>query len=155
MRVARERLIFLALCALDEIVDQAEGGPVRPTIGLRFALAFLWACSDGTARGCYDGFWRCVTPKKPDEQYRSHSLYHQFAGDHLRGITKTLGFDFETKLRARINRARGMPPEHRSLIAERVKRGAADDEEQKARARRARFCDLERGGRWEGRDARW
>ena len=51
MRVARQRLIFLALCALDEIVDQAEDGPGPPTIALRFALAFLWACSDGTERG--------------------------------------------------------------------------------------------------------
>lgn len=144
MRVARERLIFLALCALDEIVDQAGDGPVQPTIGLRFALAFLWACSDGSDRTCYDGFWRCVTPKKPGEQHRGHELYRDYAGAHLRGIAGTLGFDFEIELRERINRARGLPPGHRSLMAERVTRGAAEDAAQKMQARRARYCDLQR-----------
>ena len=142
MRVARARLIFLALCALDEIVDQAKDAPVRPGFGLRFTLAFLFALSDGRERACYDGFWRCVTPQK--EPHREHRLYYDYADGHLRAIARTLGFDFEAELREAINRARGLPPGHRSLKTRLWNAAAAGPEEQKERARRARFCDLER-----------
>jgi hypothetical protein len=125
------------------MVDQAKDGPIKPSFALRFTLAFLYALSDGKDRGSYDGFWRCVLPPGRDHA-RSHSLYHQYAGDHLRGIAKSLGIDFEVELRERINRARG-----KMLTADRRKatalREAADErEQQKERARRARFCDLER-----------
>lgn len=142
MRVGRERLIFLGLCALDEIVDQAKDGPMRPTFGLRFTLALLWALSDGKERPSYDGFWRCVTPQK--EPHREHQLYYDYADDHLRAIARSLGFDFETELRERINRARGLPPGHRSLKTRLWNAAAAEEERKKERARRARFCDLER-----------
>lgn len=142
MRVARDRLIFLALCTLDEIVDQAKHRPVRPSFALRFTLAFLHALSDGKERACYDGFWRCVTPQK--EPHREHRLYYDYADGHLRAIAKTLGFDFETELRERINRARGLPPGHRSLTTKLWNGAASEREEQKERAQRARFCDLER-----------
>ena len=142
MRVARDRLIFLALCALDEIIDQAEHWPIKPTFALRFTLAFLHALSDGRARSCYDGFWRCVTPQR--EPHREHRLYYGYADSHLRGIAKSLGFDFEVDLRERINRARGLPPGHRSLMSRSWKVAAAELDRQKEQARRARYCDLER-----------
>ena len=117
---------------------------MKPSFGLRFALAFLYAMSDGTRRGCYDGFWRCVTPEKGLRPPMPHQLYYDYAGDHLRGIAKTLGIDFETQLRERINRARGLPPGHRSLKARSWQAAAAEREARKEPARRARFCDLER-----------
>jgi hypothetical protein len=142
MRIARDRLIFLALCALDEIVDQAKHQPVQPSFALRFTLAFLWALSDGKQRATYDGFWRCVTPQK--EPHREHRLYYDYADGHLRAIARSLGFDFETELREAINRARGLPAGHRSLKSILWNAAAIEEERKKDRARRARFCDLER-----------
>lgn len=144
MRVGRERLIFLGLCALDEIVDQAKDGPVRPTFGLRFTLALLWALSDGKERASYDGIWRCVTPPQGPGPQQTQRARHDFADSHLRGIAKSLGIDFELEMRERINRVRGLPPLHRSLRTKLWSAASAEREEQKERARRARFCDLGR-----------
>jgi hypothetical protein len=143
MRVARDRLIFLALCALDEIVDQAKDEPVKPSFGLRFTLAFLHALGDGKERGCYDGFWRCVTPQK--EPHREHRLYYDYADGHLRGIAKSLGIDFEVQMRERINRARGLPPGHRSLKAKALER-RGDRARGEGTGAASAVCDLERGG---------
>ena len=144
MRVARDRLIFLALCALDEIVDQAEEGPIEPSFALRFILAFLYALSDGKERGCYDGFWRCVTPKTLDPWTQTHDAYHAYAQSHLRGIAKSLGIDFEHGMREPIDRARGKDLTDDRLKAKAFRDSAVELERRKEWGRRARFCDLER-----------
>lgn len=144
MRVGRERLIFLALCALDEILDQAEAEPVRPSFALRFTLALLFALSDGKERDCYNAFWRCVTPRRGNAPVQSQGARHEYADSHLRGIAKSLGIDFEVELREAINRARGLPRGHRSLKTKLWNAAAIEDSKQKERARGARFCDLER-----------
>lgn len=142
MRVARERLIFLALCALDEFADQAKEGPVPPPIGVRLALAFLWAFSNGTNRGSYEGFWRNLTPRKgPD--YRpmvSYKERHVFARHQFNGIVQSLGLDFE-EVQRRINRVRGKPPGYRPVPKTWE---AMTDEEKRERSRRARYCDLQK-----------
>lgn len=146
MRVAHERLIFLALCALDEIVDQAKDAPVPPSFALRFTLAFLFGLSDGKERDCYDGFWRNVT-RGPGDDLRymvDQGLRHSYAGHQLRGIARSLGYDFELRLRAPIDRARGKPPTEAERNAKAFRDAAAEQEKKKEWGRRARFCDLER-----------
>ena len=59
MRFDRDHLIFKALCALDEAIDQCDTAPIKPGFALRFALAYLFAVSDGR-REPYDAFWRQV-----------------------------------------------------------------------------------------------
>jgi hypothetical protein len=47
-----------ALAALDEAADQSKEGPVRRTLALRFALAFLANFAD--ERWPFDNFWRSI-----------------------------------------------------------------------------------------------
>lgn len=65
MGVARQQLVFLALCVLDEATDLANHGAVPPSPGLRLALAFLYDIGDRREewfdREPYDEFWRAAT----------------------------------------------------------------------------------------------
>lgn len=55
MRIARERLIFHALCVVDEAQDHARRGAVPASAGLRLALAILHL--SGAQRGWIDQLW--------------------------------------------------------------------------------------------------
>lgn len=59
MRLTRATLIDKALGALDEAIEAAGSGPVQPTLALRFALTFLYACSDGD-RHWFETFLRTI-----------------------------------------------------------------------------------------------
>lgn len=58
-----DTLIFKALCALDEIAIEAGDAPIKPSQSTRFALAFLYAVSNGD-RTQYDQFWREIMDPK-------------------------------------------------------------------------------------------
>jgi hypothetical protein len=47
-----------ALAAVDEAANQANDGPVRPSLALRFTLAFLAHFSD--ERWPFDNFWQAI-----------------------------------------------------------------------------------------------
>jgi hypothetical protein len=59
MRFAADQLRDKALLALEEAVQEARYGPVRRTMALRFALAYLWAYS-GLDRAEFDTLWRAL-----------------------------------------------------------------------------------------------
>jgi hypothetical protein len=56
MRIARDRLIFLALATCAEQVELAHAGAPAPTNGVRLALAVLHDLSGGD-RAPFDAFW--------------------------------------------------------------------------------------------------
>lgn len=58
MRFTQEQLTWKALCVVSEATEQARKTAVKPTLGLRFALAYLYAVSSDGDRRCYDGFWK-------------------------------------------------------------------------------------------------
>lgn len=58
MRFSAEHLRFKALVALDEAAEAET--PVAKSFSLRFALAYLYACSSGE-RWMFDQFWQAVT----------------------------------------------------------------------------------------------
>jgi hypothetical protein len=60
MRLAPERLKFIALAALEEAAEGTHQAPVEPSYALRFALAYLYAIS-GEERWPFDGFWQAAT----------------------------------------------------------------------------------------------
>lgn len=60
MRLAREKLIFLALSVLMKWSDRATTRPVQPDISVRFALAFLFSCGKSGERRLYDEFWKLL-----------------------------------------------------------------------------------------------
>lgn len=55
MRVGHRPLIFRALMVLDEAIELARERPLAPSPGIRLALAYLFALSDGERR-CFDDF---------------------------------------------------------------------------------------------------
>ena len=63
MRFVRDQLAFKALCALDEAIDACDAGPITLTFALRFALAYLFAVSDGLRDPC-NAFGREVCDPK-------------------------------------------------------------------------------------------
>lgn len=57
MRVADEKLVYLALRALEDALDEAQNSPVKRTFAIRLALAYLASRSSG-ARWPFDQFWQ-------------------------------------------------------------------------------------------------
>ncbi|MFD1789635.1 hypothetical protein ACFSC3_18935 [Sphingomonas floccifaciens] len=61
----KRQLVFKALCALEEAVREAERGKVHPSLGLRFALAYLYAVGERRRewfdRQPYVEFWQLAT----------------------------------------------------------------------------------------------
>lgn len=59
MHIASERLTTKALLALEEVAVLADKGPVRPSLAVRFALAYLYSVSSGD-REPFDSLWRAL-----------------------------------------------------------------------------------------------
>jgi hypothetical protein len=66
MRFTPEHLTYKALCAVSEIVEQSRPAPVKPTMALRFVLAFLYVQSGKRHKSIYDKFWRCIQEEHPN-----------------------------------------------------------------------------------------
>ncbi len=56
MRIPSDRLTTKALLALEEVARQADREPVRPSLAVRFALAYLYSVGSGE-REPFDRFW--------------------------------------------------------------------------------------------------
>ena len=90
----RERLVWKALCALDQVVEECAAGPAAPTLLLRFSLAFLYSVSSG-GRESFDDFWRVVLDHHPSAYSRQQANYMRrtYAETHLAGIARTVGIE--------------------------------------------------------------
>lgn len=62
MRFSQNELKAKALLALEEVNQESRYRPVRRTLVLRFALAYLWAVSRGE-RDCFDEFWQRIAER--------------------------------------------------------------------------------------------
>jgi hypothetical protein len=60
MRFTSEHLIFKALCAVSEIVEQSAAASVKPSMSIRFGLAFLYIQSGKQHKWIYDQFWQRI-----------------------------------------------------------------------------------------------
>ncbi len=110
MRFDRERLIFKALCALDEIVDECRSGPVKATFAMRFALAYLYTVSNGH-RASYDTFWREARDPK-SSAYSDHDrryLRSTNARTALTGIARSVGIEMTAQVMRALSDARKGP----------------------------------------------
>ncbi len=58
MRLARDRLIFLCLAALDDIVQHCATAPAAPTPQFRAVLATLYALGNLPERAAFDAVWQ-------------------------------------------------------------------------------------------------
>lgn len=92
MRFSREHLIFKALCVLRVWADRAAQEPVKPDVGVRFALAFLFTCGKGDRR-LYDGFWRELSNPglaRDHESMRRH-MRQSRCDSYIKGIVTDVG----------------------------------------------------------------
>ena len=107
MRVAKERIIFLALCVLEEESDQCIKGPVPKSLGLRLALAYLATVSD-KPREWFDEFWHIVTkPRRPGQDIDADGCARsQEANAMMNGICRSVGMERTVELMHAMSRAR-------------------------------------------------
>lgn len=106
MRIDREHLVFKALCALSEIVEQCGAGPVSPSLALRFSLAYLFSVSDGD-RSSFDTFWKVV--QTGDDQFHSETMARAMRGAYARtemtGIARSVGVELTVDYMGRLSAA--------------------------------------------------
>lgn len=114
MRFDRDQLAFKALCALDEAIDACDAGPIKPTFALRFALAYLYAVSDGH-RDPYDSFWREIRDPKASAFSEPARRYVRtsYAWTALAGISRSVGVELTADIMQRLRDARKPPPKDR------------------------------------------
>lgn len=59
MPIPADRLTTKALLALEEVAALADKAPVRPSLAVRFALAYLYSIGKGD-REPFDSFWKAL-----------------------------------------------------------------------------------------------
>lgn len=99
---------------LEEALEESRRGAVRPSPGLRLALAYLYAVGDRRRewfdREPYDGFWRLATQQDANFSAGSNvdatgRLTQMTA--HLNGIGRAAGMEVDVLVLQAIRRARG------------------------------------------------
>lgn len=93
MRVAREKLIFLALSVLVRSSQRAADGPVHPDMGVRLALALLYSCGKAQDRRRYDEFWQRLSDPGSAGKHVSQNNYirRSYADSCIKGIIRDVG----------------------------------------------------------------
>lgn len=104
-RPDKSRLVFHALCVLDETYDLAREGAVPPSPGLRLALAFLYAVGGGDP-WLYTEFWRIATKETGAGDGAIGFGRRQHLNSHINAIARTAGMERDVPLMHAISRAR-------------------------------------------------
>lgn len=81
----RDLLIFKALCALAEVADATRAAPVTPTLATRFAVAFLFANSNGD-RWVFDEFLEHIARQPIPGQHQQEYIRFTRANSCVTGI---------------------------------------------------------------------
>lgn len=90
----RDRLIHLALLTLHETVEEARRNPVKGTVGLRLALAYLFSVSDRKDRRAFDEFWRLVTGIEVYSDQQQDYIRGTYACTNLQNICQSVGVSY-------------------------------------------------------------
>ncbi len=105
MRVARERLIFHAICVLDEAVERARRGAIKPYPALRLALAILNL--HGAKRETIDRLWKALITEPADDTGSTLFGRRQTMTAAVNGICRDAGMERTSALEEASRRARG------------------------------------------------
>jgi len=76
MRLARDRLIFLCLAAIDDIMRGCATAPAAPSPQFRAVLATLFALGEHGQRGVFDAFWQS-SQLAPSPTMTEHQANHR------------------------------------------------------------------------------
>jgi hypothetical protein len=119
MRFARDKLIFLALCVLEEWRERGRSGPAKPDFGLRVALAVLFALGKSGHREHYDRFWRNLT--EPYANAHSDVARNVFRMNEahccFEWITRDVGASADPEYRSRLFEARYGRRKHKKMLS--------------------------------------
>jgi hypothetical protein len=114
MRFARDKLIFLSLCTLEDWRDRCRNGPAKPDFGLRVALAVLFAFGNSGNREPYDRFWRNISQPFPGAH--SDSARKVFRANEVHccfeWISRDVGASADPEFRSKLFEARHGPRKH-------------------------------------------
>lgn len=76
MRLARDRLVFLCLAALDDVRRGCATAPAAPTLQYRAVLAALFALGEQGDRKIFDAFWQSSL-LAPSHSLTEHQANHR------------------------------------------------------------------------------
>ena len=117
MRIPRDRLIFLGLVALDEVMRGCRTAPAAPSPALRVVLAMLYDLSDGRGRQVFEECWR-VCQLAPGETLTEHQANHRRSTEMRKiwnMICQSLGVEQTTELAHRLAAARPRESDHAAM----------------------------------------
>ena len=115
MRFDHGTLTFKALLVVHEATEQANGGTVKITVGLRFALACLFATGQTKDAKLFKNFAECLADRQPAQIESFGNYLRSMQARDCRGaIMRNAGIeacpDNETMLREAFDRLTGKPP---------------------------------------------
>ena len=108
MRLTRDRLIFLGLVALDEVMRGCGTAPAKPSPALRVVLAMLYELSDGRDRRAFDYCWKTcqLAPSATLTEHQANHLRMTELHKVWNRICQLLGVEQTTEFGLRIAAAR-------------------------------------------------
>lgn len=114
MRFTQEQLSFKALLVVHEAVHQCSSRPVNLTLGLRFALAYLYATSKSKDVDQYKRFAACIAdPQSCQTEYLGNYLRAQqargFLCSFIEGAGVSPSIDSQSALRTAFEQLTNQP----------------------------------------------
>lgn len=107
----KSALVFKALCALAEAVSDARRGRGRPSLSLRFALAYLYAVGDRRGewfdREPYVTFWQVATKRDANLINTSGVGRRSQLQASMNAIARAAGMEITPEVNARLRSALG------------------------------------------------
>lgn len=104
----RSRATFLAICVVAQADEDARLGAVTPTLGLRLALAYLYAVGDRRKewfdREPYDEFWTVATTRTEHGDNAAGFGRSQVLTAHLNAMARAAGMEMDVTMLARVRR---------------------------------------------------
>lgn len=115
----KRQLVFKALCVLTEAMRDAERGKVRPSLGLRFALAYLYAVGERRRewfdREPYVEFWQFAT-KDGAPTRGCQTMSGSARGTQMRTCINAIGRAAGVEITADVNARLGKAVGHNETI---------------------------------------
>ena len=107
MPIHRDKLVLAALCVLDEAVERCHDTPIKPSIGLRFALSYLYSVSSGE-RHQFANFVQAIQDDVAGTSLEGERRYIRstHARGCLLGIFRAVGYPLTPEAAHKIRRHR-------------------------------------------------
>ena len=146
MRITRARLVFLALAALDDIVQGCATAPAAPSAQFRAVLAMLCALGVGEERRddrkLFDAIWRS-SQIKPSHTLTEHQANHRRMTELGRmwpEVCRHVGVEPTTELSLRLEAMRRRGETDREAMARIMREQGEAERVWKAHRRQKQQC---------------